>query len=168
MAAGGTYEPIATTTLTTSQAIITFSSISASYTDLVLVTVAKLTSGTAGMKLQFNSDTANNYSNIFLYGDGSSPGSVQNSNTNGINFYYAAVLGSTDFSITTSNIMNYSNSTTFKTVIARDGQSGSGTDAIASVWQKAPEVINRIDVIVTNANVYAAGSTFSLYGIKAA
>jgi len=40
MAAGKTYEPIATTTLSSSAATITFSSISGSYTDLVFVSTA--------------------------------------------------------------------------------------------------------------------------------
>ena len=37
MAAGSTYTPIATTTLGSAQADVTFSSISGSYTDLVLI-----------------------------------------------------------------------------------------------------------------------------------
>jgi hypothetical protein len=68
MPAGGTYEPIATNTLSSSQGTVTFASISASYTDLVLITVAKLASGTSGMKLRFNSDSGANYGNTYLYG----------------------------------------------------------------------------------------------------
>ena len=37
MAAGATYEPIATTTLTSAQTGITFTGISSAYTDLILV-----------------------------------------------------------------------------------------------------------------------------------
>jgi hypothetical protein len=169
MAAGGTYESIATNTLSSSQATITFSSISASYTDLVLITVAKLASGTSGMKLQFNADTANNYSNTFLFGLVGSQGSVANSSTNGINFYYGAYLDSSNFAMTITNIMNYANTTTVKSVISRDGSAKvTGTDLTIGTWRKTPEAINSIDVITTNASVFASGSTFTLYGIKAA
>lgn len=166
MAAGATYEPIATTTLNSSSGTVTFSSISGSYTDLVLVTMAKLTSGTAGMRLRFNSDSASNYSNTFLYGNGSSAGSVGNTST-GANFYYGAYLDSTNWGVTISNIMNYSNSTTKKTVITRDGSGTLGVDAVGSLWFSTSAITN-IDVQTTNSNVFASGSTFTLYGIAAA
>jgi hypothetical protein len=167
MAAGPTYEPIATTTLSSSSGTVTFSSISSSYTDLVLVTMAKLTSGTSGMRLRFNSDTGSNYSNTFLYGDGTSSGSVGNTST-GCNFYYGAYLDSSNWGITTSNIMNYSNSTTKKTVITRDGSAALGVDAVVSLYFGSTSAITNIDVQTTNSNVFASGSTFTLYGIAAA
>jgi hypothetical protein len=169
MPAGGTYEPIATNTLSSSQGTVTFASISASYTDLVLITVAKLASGTSGMKLRFNSDSGANYGNTYLYGSSSSQGSVSDSGTGtGVQFYYAAYIDSTNFAITTTNIMNYSNSTTHKPVISRDGSAKvSGTDLTISTWRNN-SAINSIDILTGNANSFASGSTFTLYGIKAA
>jgi hypothetical protein len=167
MAAGATYEPIATTTLSSSAATVTFSSISSSYTDLVFVSTAKLVSGTAGMQLQFNGDTASNYSNTFLYGDGSAAGSVRNSNATSINFHYGAILDSTNFAIQISQIMNYKNTTTYKTALNRDGLGTNGTDAIVGTWRNT-SAINQVLIKVGNANVFATGSTFTLYGIAAA
>jgi hypothetical protein len=167
MAAGATYEPIATTTLSSSAATITFSSISGSYTDLVFVSTAKLVSGTAGMQLQFNGDTGSNYSNTFLWATGSSSGSVGNSNATSINFHYGAFLDSTNFAVQIGQIMNYSNTTTYKTVINRDGSAPTGTDAIVGMWRNT-SAITQIVVKVGNANVFATGSTFTLYGIAAA
>ena len=167
MAAGTTYEPIATNTLSSSAATVTFSSISGSYTDLVLISTAKLVSGTAGMQLQFNGDTGSNYSNTFLWADGSTAGSVGNSNATSINFHYGAYLDSTNWAVQISQIMNYSNATTRKTVINRDGSASTGTDLIVGLWRNT-SAINQVVVKLGNANSFASGSTFTLYGITAA
>ena len=106
-----TYEPIATTTLTTTTASVTFSSISGSYTDLILVINGTASAGVAAT-LQFNGDTGNNYSQTNLYGDGSSAGSGAQTS---IAFAPAGSLGTTQ-SNTIIQIMNYSNATTYKTV----------------------------------------------------
>ena len=69
-----TYEPIATTTVATTGNTVTFSSIPATYTDLILVSSARRGingSGGAGLLCQFNSDSASNYSYSFGSGDGS-------------------------------------------------------------------------------------------------
>jgi hypothetical protein len=57
-----TYEKIATTTLGSTTATVTFSSISGAYTDLVLVErlVKSITGGS--LQVRFNSDTGTNYS----------------------------------------------------------------------------------------------------------
>jgi hypothetical protein len=58
-----TYEPIATTTLGTSESSVTFSSISGSYTDLVLICAVKNTANNGDeVAFQLNSDTGSNYS----------------------------------------------------------------------------------------------------------
>jgi hypothetical protein len=66
-----TYEPIATTTLGTAAASITFSSIPATYTDLRLVVVAKAVSAST-LDVRFNNDSGTNYSKTEISGDGSS------------------------------------------------------------------------------------------------
>jgi len=71
MAAGNTYTPIATQTLSTSAASVTFSSISGAYTDLVLI-INAASSAQKDIDIRFNSDTAGNYSNTWMAGNGSS------------------------------------------------------------------------------------------------
>ena len=80
MAAGITYTPIATTDVTSSVADVTFSSISGSYTDLVLI-ISPISTATSGVDIafQFNSDTGSNYSLTGLYGNGSSATSYRKS-----------------------------------------------------------------------------------------
>ena len=77
MAAGATYVPLASTTLSSDTGSVTFSSISSSYTDLVIImSVQGNTGGTAQGSntnfLRFNGDTASNYSYTYLSGNGTS------------------------------------------------------------------------------------------------
>ncbi|NBQ97859.1 MAG: hypothetical protein EBU12_06490, partial [Microbacteriaceae bacterium] len=62
MAAGNTYSQIASTTLGSAASSVTFSSIAATYTDLVIVVQAAVTAGSIALRMQFNSDTGTNYS----------------------------------------------------------------------------------------------------------
>jgi len=64
-----TYEPIATTTLSTATASVTFSSISGTYTDLRLVIFA-LGATSDYPYVEINSDTGTNYSKTVLYENG--------------------------------------------------------------------------------------------------
>ena len=78
MAAGATYEPIATQTLASAAASITFSSIPATYTDLKWVLTGTV-SGLCDITSRFNGDTATNYSWTGLYGSGAAAGSNRES-----------------------------------------------------------------------------------------
>ena len=158
-----TYEPIATNTLGSNAATITFSSIPSTYTDLVLVASAAAT-GFDTPALQFNGDTSTNYSRTFIYGDGSSATSGRNSNQ--AKMLFAGI----DPSISTQffYIMNYANTATFKTVLHRSGAAGTFTTAIVGLWRKTPEAITSIVLSMNGAQSYSIGSTFTLYGIKAA
>mgnify|MGYP003326735737 FL=1 len=108
-----TYEPLATTTLTSAQSTVTFSSISGSYTDLVLVTNVKDSNGAC--YLRFNNDSGTNYSRTWLTGNGSTASSNRNSNSNQVYI----VADTTNYEMNITNIMNYSNSSTYKTALIR-------------------------------------------------
>ena len=162
-----TYEPIATTTLGSAAASVTFSSISGSYTDLVAVFEGTLTSGSADLILRFNSDTASNYSSTHLFGDGSNPGSSRFSNQTSIKATNYGYLESTGRNNAIISIQNYSNATTYKTTIARANNANqSGTNASVGLWRNT-NAITSITFLAT-ANNFATGSNFTLYGIKAA
>ena len=157
-----TYEPIATQTLGSAAASVTFSSISGAYTDLILITQGKIASGEGAYKIQVNSDTSNNYSNTFLYGDGTSATSGRVSNVN----YLFGGRASTSESNGIVHFQNYSNTTTFKTIISR-GNSTALTIAYVGVWRSTSAISSMVITNETNSNL-SAGSTFTLYGIKAA
>ena len=168
MAAGSTYTPIATTTLTGTQANVTFSSIPSTYTDLRLV-INVAGNGTYFPYIQFNSDTGNNYSFTELLGNGTSASSGRISNYNLIQTYDVNTTTAVD-TLVTWDLMNYSNTTTYKTVLSRANNAGNGTNAIVALW-RSTSAINSILVGIIASGVtrnYTAGSTFTLYGITAA
>ena len=161
MAAGSTYTPIASYTVSTAQASYTFSSISGSYTDLVLISNGSASTGSTAT-FQFNSDTGSNYSNTYVLGDGTSASSGRGANTTSAYSFYPL---NAQFTAITS-IQNYSNTTTYKTLLTR--HSGAGNYALANVglW-RSTNAITSITV-ATLSGTFSVGFTFSLYGITAA
>ena len=164
MAAGSTYTPIATTTLGSAQASVTFSSISGSYTDLVLVCWVKTSSNDIGLRIQFNTDTGSNYSVTQLYGNGTSAASNRQSSQTSIRW---ANNLATSGGIGIANIQNYSNATTYKTMISRGGYATYGANTTVGLW-RSTSAITSIKVFDEDSLSMASGSTFSLYGIAAA
>jgi hypothetical protein len=166
MAAGMTYFPIATATGTGSSGTITFSSISGSYTDLVLVANGKISSGTSNLQVQFNGDTSSLYSTTILYGDGTSAVSARNSGTTTY-VCFAGYWNATDIATTIINLQNYSNTTTYKTLITRNGAVTYGTEAMVGLW-RSTAAITSLTLQASGANNFTTASTFTLYGIAAA
>ena len=170
MAAGNTYVAIAEQTLGTAAASVTFSSIPSTYTDLVLVINGGTTAGTGQVaSTTINNDTATNYSRTDINGDGTSIGSSTQS-LSAIRDNAIGINGSIGDYNQILNFMNYSNATTYKTVLQRINRASAsnfpGACAAVYLW-RSTSAINRIDVGLS-ASTWLAGSTFSLYGILAA
>lgn len=169
MASASTYVPIANQVLTSATASVTFSSIPSTYTDLVLVVNVQLTSSGQSLLYQFNSDTGTNYSLTILKGNGSSATSDRRSS---INYqlgagWDAGIPTSGSFGTAVINIQNYSNSTTYKTSVARGANAGGGdVTATVNLWRNT-NAINTLTVYTGSGNL-AAGTTATLYGILAA
>jgi hypothetical protein len=164
-----TYEPIATTTLGSATATVTFSTISGAYTDLVLVCNIAQAASNNSLRIRYNSDTGSNYSFTTLSGDGSTASSGRDSNlTSGL---VANTTGSTSLVLAViAHIQNYSNATTYKTHIGRGNRASSETDATVGLWRNTA-AITTIELAMGStfpSNNFASGSTFTLYGIKAA
>lgn len=157
-----TYEPIATTTTSGSASTLTFSSIAGTYTDIVIIGQGSASSGT-GINLRLNGDTASNYSNTILYGDGSSAASLRQSSVTSINFGYFST-GVSDFN---GSVMNYSNATTYKTTLSRRNSSAVATSAVVGLY-RSTSAITSITLFTDAGVTFTNGSTFTLYGIKAA
>lgn len=166
MAAGSTYTPIATTTLGSNQSSITFNSFSG-YTDLVLVTNVKTTTSGRDLLLQFNGDTGTNYSRTFLTGDGSTASSGRTTNYSSILMDYWGFADTGFVQMNITHIMNYSNSTTYKTTLSRASNANSGTDATVGLW-RSTAAITSMTISAISSGVFATGSTFTLYGIASA
>lgn len=158
-----TYTPISSTTLGSAQSSVTFSSISNSYTDLVIV-VSAIVAGTGTILLTVNGDTGNNYSRTFMYGTGSSV--VAGRTTNFASFPFTTGATAGIFSSTIVHLMDYSNTTTNKTFLVRGNDANDATVALVGLWRNT----NAISSITLTGNAVnlSSGSTFTLYGIKAA
>jgi hypothetical protein len=158
-----TYTAIATQTLGSAAASYTFTSIPSTYTDLILVVNGTITSGALNVNIQLNSDTGSNYSDTGLTGNGSAASSGRD--TNDVNFWFG-VMG-TSQTAQIYNFMNYANTTTYKTVLARSSNAAAYVQAHVGLW-RSTAAINSIKLFPYTTNTFTAGSTFSLYGILAA
>jgi hypothetical protein len=159
-----TYVSLATITLGSTDAEIIFSSIPATYRDLVLVFSGTSTTSTAA-KVQVNADTASNYSFVRAGGTGST--TFSSSST--IN-HLQLVVANAELSSTVSNsviqMMDYSATDKHKSFLIRENNNNPSGPAVlmyANRWANTA-AINQIRAF-TDAGAFAIGSTFSLYGI---
>lgn len=160
----GTYTLIASNTLGSAAASVTFSSIPATYTDLVLVMNAIATTNFTNTNIVINSDTGANYSWTNLKGDGSSPSSARGSST--ANLYLGLVnSGEASRGVYRFTFNDYSNTTTYKTILSAGGLASNRVEYGVGLWRNT-NAINSIQV-VQGPDTFAANSTFKLYGIEA-
>ena len=157
-----TYVALDTQTLSSAASSVTFSSIPSGYTDLMLVASCKLTSGAGTAWYRVNGDTASNYSDTFLYGNGSTATSVRHSNV--AQAYFADA--SSDQTNYIFHFQNYANTSTYKTALVRGNSPSTGVSAVVGLW-RSTSAINQI-TIGQNSTTWATGSTFTIYGIAAA
>ena len=159
-----TYEPIATTTLGSAAASITFSSIASSWTDLRVVLVSQAASQDNSV-IQFNNDTGTNYSWTQLYGDGGSASSANN--TGDTKILLGVYTTSPRFGLSTADIFSYAGST-YKTVLATASGDENGSGIIrrnVGLW-RSTLVITSIKLLNGGGANFATGTTATLYGIK--
>ncbi len=169
-----TYEPLATTTVSTATASVTFSSISGSYTDLCVVFAGTASGGNVNLVLTFNSDTGSNYSWTDIEGNGSTAASYRLSNQTGIRFAYNNVATGTSQCNTIMHIMNYSNTTTYKTALGRvntptnatiyvgtTSASGVTNQNIFKVYMRASTILRPNNLNFQNQKVFVYIRSFS-------
>ena len=162
-----TYEKIATTTLGSASATITFSSIAGTYTDLRLVITALQGSGN-NIALRFNSDSGANYSRTRLIGNGTSATSTQATGDTEIDLNREG-LSATAPSLYEIDIFSYAGST-YKTLLATANEDRNGSGSVMRVvglWSST-SAISTILITSLSADTMGVGTTATLYGIKAA
>lgn len=169
-----TYEPIATTTLSSAAASITFSSINSTYTDLRLV-MTGTTSASDWSFLRFNGDTGSStlYSMNKFYGNGSTTA------LHTINNYDKMQLGDATLGIGTSttipimvtlDIFSYANTSYFKgmlTTISGDLNGSGYVYRINSLYRTTSAISSMVISNASGSN-FNTGFTATLYGIKEA
>jgi hypothetical protein len=156
-----TQTPIASITLSASTSSVTFANIPQTYTDLVIV-ISGVSSAANELRYRFNSDSGSNYSFTQLYGDGSSAGSSRDSNRT----YGRIGSTRTTQNVHIGQIQNYSNSTTFKSVLSRESTADSIVQAFVGLW-RSTAAITSIE-FTPETGTFSSGMTFNLYGISTA
>ena len=167
-----TYEAIATTTLASAANTYTFTSIPATYTDLVCVVNGSMSSADY-VQFQLGNgsiDTGTNYSNTALVGTGSTAYSSRGTTRD-------SIFSPEPFTTSQCNWViqfnNYSNTTIYKSSLFRSNVPVTGggatfnVNAATGLW-RSTSAIERIKFSSYYGFNYTAGTTFTLYGIKAA
>lgn len=152
-----TYNPIASQTLTSGAASVTFTNIPQNYTDIVIIATGAVNTEST-LYFRFNNDSSSNYSTTVLYGTGVSAGGYRWSNQSQMFFYnWNGNQGNAIF-----NIQNYSNTTTYKTVLAKTNNATNTTTACVGLWRSTANIT---ELLIHSNDTFITGSTFNLYGI---
>lgn len=158
----GTYTLIASTTLGSS-GTVTFSSIPGTYTDLVVVASGTST-GNGQISLRFNGGTSL-YSTTTLWGDGTTAGAAREGAATYMQLGYLNYYNSGTYSSGYAHIFDYANTTTYKTVLSRMGNTSVGTGASVGTW-RSTAAITSVEVLPASYS-FASGTIVKLYGIEA-
>jgi hypothetical protein len=161
-----TYEPIATTTLTTSTVSFSFSSIPSTYTDLRLVLSYLAADDYGWPSFRFNGDTGSNYSYTYMRAVAPGVSSSRTSNATKLQLGGYQDATSTIPSLTIMDIFSYAGGTN-KTVLfdySSDSNGAGSTYRQVGLW-RSTSAIDSISIIRENWN-FISGTTATLYGIK--
>lgn len=163
--------------LTSDSNFITFNNIPQIYQDLYVVIFGRSTTASAFsdqyMRLATGNgsvDTGTNYSVTRLYGNGSSAASDRATNESSARIGSLPAASSTSgiFGSSQHWILNYTNTSTNKTILTRSAADANGsgfTNLDVALWRNTG-AITSVQLII-NAN-YLTNSTFELFGIRAA
>ena len=162
-----TYEKIATTTLGSNAASVSFTSIGAGYTDLRVVFAGSST-GTSSQypKLQFNADSSALYSFTYLRGNGTAANSNRNTGASWMEIQgQDAGIGANPF-FATVDLFSYAGST-FKTCLIEfsGDQNGSGQVVRTAGLYRSTSAITGVSLTNSGTYEFTTGFTATLYGI---
>ena len=168
------YESIATFNLSSSQATISFTSIPSTYSHLQIRMITRDNAAQSGSQsqMQMNGDTSTNYNWHAVQGNGSSAsvgaGSGSTTYIYGFDRTSAANDGASIFGADVIDILDYSNTSKYKTIRSIGGYdaNGSGMVKFASGLFRSTSAVNRIDISLQSGGSYVQYSSFALYGIK--
>jgi hypothetical protein len=157
-----TYTPLATVTLGTATSTVTFSSIPATYRDLVMVINGSVASATE-FYYRFNADTGSNYSVVTAQGFGS-PTSGSFTTTRLVPWAPNNLVANQPFVLTTS-FMDYSATDKHKTSLHRIGGQAGGEPWVAMTAARWANTAAVNTILVEAGANFNIGATFSLYGV---
>lgn len=153
---------LATTTLASSSATVSFSSISGAYRDLRLVALYQPSATSNQMTMKLNGDSGSNYPQVIMAGNGSTTQSGASTGTDFSPVIMAAVPSS-NWVTYTADIMDYTATDKHKTVLIRSSHAGE-VGALAGRWANTAAVTS---ITLTGAPNLNAGTIVTLYGVTA-
>jgi hypothetical protein len=167
-----TYTLIASSTLTSPAASIDFTSIPATFTDLLVMVYRRSTSNVLDDAIRFNNDSSSVYSFTQMQSGASSGGVGTARNANGS----GSRAGGQEPNIYTANTFNSSSiyipnylSSNFKQFIADGANENKSTTNYAwfhaGLWRNTA-AINRITLLQEPGGTMETGTSATLYGIK--
>lgn len=173
------YENINTQTLGSDTGSIEFTAISGSFTDLILVANFGVTGSGSTFNFQVGNGTINTsslYSNTNMYAGGINGTTAISDRASGAtSIAISPSFGFNNTGISNSAIfhfMNYSNTNTNKTFLVRANNGGGGaggypgSGVFVGLWRSSLAITN---IKLNGASTsFKLGSTFTLYGVKAA
>jgi hypothetical protein len=165
---GGSYDAIGVVDVGSGgQSSISFTSIPSTYKHLQIRCFVRNTSGAGRLRMQMNGNTGGNYSTHLLVGDGSTVAGFAGASIVQISAGANVNATASVFSAGVIDILDYSNSTTNKTVrvLAGVDNNGSGEVAFTSGTLLSTSVITSI-LLYIDALTIGQYSSFALYGIK--
>lgn len=157
--------PLANITLGSAASSVTFSSITGTYRDLMIVAQFGHSVSGQGLRMRMNSDTGSNYAYVEMYGDGSGTGSVSNGALSFIPLTAYGPLASTPIVNSITQIFDWNQTDKHKTLLTRRDEAGYMTEAISSRWASTSAITSLL-IYPASGNI-VAGSTFALYGVSA-
>lgn len=164
------YVPLANTTLASNSATVSFSSISGSYRDLILIAQGR--SNRSGQyndlyNITFNGSTSG-YSRVVAYGSGTSTGSFTDASISGCwqNGLTAALAPSGNLGFLKMQVMDYSATDRHKTLLNNEDNTANEMSMSAYRWANT-SAITSMTIAPLIGTLFLAGSTFSLFGVSA-
>jgi hypothetical protein len=155
---------IASNDLTASAATVTFSSIPQGYTDLKVVISARATSSLSGIFISFNGSSSS-FTGRYLEGNGATVGSGS------LTQYVGTEAGGSSTANTFSNVEIYipnytsANNKSFSAdAVGENNATTAYATFNAGLWSSSA-AITSVGFVLGAGNIFAANSTFSLYGI---
>jgi hypothetical protein len=173
-ASTSSYESIATVTVGSGGASnVEFTSIPATYTHLQIRGIARTDRSATGdwLEIQLNSDTASNYNDHYLAGNGASASAGYQATTYmEINRFPAASSTASIFGVAVTDILDYANTNKYKTIRTLSGndQNGSGEIHLASGLWRNTSAITSVKILPGAGSNLVQYTQFALYGIKGA
>lgn len=169
----GSMYPLGVFTLASAQADVTFTNIPQTYTHLQIRLIGRSdrAANLDSLRVQCNADTAGNYTEHSLYGDGSTASSFAAINQNYMQFYRlaGANAGSNTFGSIYIDILDYKNTNKFKTARGLGGADNNGSGEIyfmSGLW-RSTSAITSIKLYPGVGTNFVANSSFALYGVQA-